>query len=131
MHSNIKILLQNNLQKNAELLLKEKEDVLKKELEDTEIKLKELKDSSEIDQQNLTVEQTQTINSFNKKIFEIRKELRAVQRELGENIKKLETILKLINIWLMPFLVVIVFLIFKFFTIKKNKKYVNKIQSST
>ncbi len=120
-------LVVENLQKDAELLLKEKEDSLKKELEDTEKKLKELTDGNEIDQESLTIEQTQTINNFNKKILQIRKELREVQRELGESIKKLETFLKLINIWLMPFLVIIVFLIFKYFTFNKNKKYINKV----
>ena len=120
-------LVVENLQKDAELLLKEKEDSLKKELEDTEKKLKELTDGNEIDQESLTIEQTQTINNFNKKILQIRKELREVQRELGEGIKKLETFLKLINIWLMPFLVIIVFLIFKYFTFNKNKKYINKV----
>ena len=109
------------------LLLKEKEDALKEELEDTEKKLKELTNSDDINQQNLTEEHTQTINNFNKKIFKIRKELREVQRELGENIKKLETFLKLINIWLMPILVIIVFLIFKYFTIKKIESIFNKI----
>ncbi len=119
-------LVVENLQKNAELLLKEKEDALKEELEDTEKKLKELTNSDDVNQQNLTEEQMQTINNFNKQIFKIRKELREVQRELGENIKKLEAFLKLINIWLMPILVIIVFLIFKYFIIKKNRKFLNK-----
>ena len=118
-------LVVENLQKNAELLLKEKEDALKKELEDTEEKLKLLTTDDDIDQENLTIEQTQTINNFNKQILQIRKELREVQRELGESIKKLETFLKLINIWLMPFLVVVIFLIFKYFTFRKNKKYIS------
>tara|TARA_B100001989_G_scaffold248018_1_gene221029 strand:+ start:2219 stop:4114 length:1896 start_codon:yes stop_codon:yes gene_type:complete len=120
-------LVVENLQKNAELLLKEKEDALKKELEDTEKKLNELTNGDDINQPSLTEEQTQTINNFNKKIIKIRKELREVQRELGEDIKQLEAFLKLINIWLMPILVIIIFLIFKYFTIKKNKKYFYKI----
>ena len=91
-------LVVENLQKNAELLLKEKEDALKEELEDTEKKLKELTNSDDINQSSLTEEHTQTINNFNKQIFKIRKELREVQRELGENIKQLEAFLKLINI---------------------------------
>ena len=51
-------LVVENLQKNAELLLKEKEDALKKELEDTEKKLKELTNSDDINQQNLTMKNT-------------------------------------------------------------------------
>ena len=96
-------------------------------MQDTEKKLKELTENNDIDQQNLTLEQTETINNFNKKIFQIRKDLREVQRELGENIKKLETNLKLINIWLMPLLVIVVFFIFKYYTNRKYKKYINII----
>ena len=125
--NNRPFLVVENLQKNAELLLKEKEDSLKNDLQDTEKKLKELTENNNIDQQNLTLEQTETINNFNKKIFQIRKELREVQRELGENIKKLETNLNLINIWLMPLLVIVVFFIFKYYTNRKYKKYINTI----
>ena len=125
--NNRPFLVVENLQKNAELLLKEKEDSLKNDLQDTEKKLKELTENNNIDQQNLTLEQTETINNFNKKIFQIRKDLREVQRELGENIKKLETNLKLINIWLMPLLVIVVFFIFKYYTNRKYKKYINSI----
>ena len=125
--NNRPFLVVENLQKNAELLLKEKEDSLKNDLQDTEKKLKELTENNNIDQQNLTLEQTETINNFNKKIFQIRKDLREVQRELGENIKKLETNLKLINIWLMPLLVIVVFFIFKYYTNRKYKKYINTI----
>ena len=125
--NNRPFLVVENLQKNAELLLKEKEDSLKNDLQDTEKKLKELTENNDIDQQNLTLEQTETINNFNKKIFQIRKDLREVQRELGENIKKLETNLKLINIWLMPLLVIVVFFIFKYHTNRKYKKYINTI----
>ena len=125
--NNRPFLVVENLQKNAELLLKEKEDSLKNDLQDTEKKLKELTENNNIDQQNLTLEQTETINNFNKKIFQIRKDLRDVQRELGENIKKLETNLKLINIWLMPLLVIVVFFIFKYYTNRKYKKYINTI----
>ena len=78
-----------NLQKNAELLLKEKEDSLKQELEETEAKLNELKENNS-NEENISLEQTQTIKDFNNKILKIRKDLREVQRELGENIKKLE-----------------------------------------
>ena len=120
--SNRPFLVVENLQKNAELLLKEKEDFLKNELEETEAKLQELKNSNS-NEENITIEKTQTIDSFNKKIFTIRKDLREVQRELGENIKKLETNLKLINIWLMPLLVIIIFYIFKYISMRRYKAF--------
>ena len=124
--SNRPFLVVENLQKEAELLLIEKEISLKKELEETESKLNKLKDENFSANDSLTYEQTETINEFNKKIFKIRKDLREVQRELGENIKSLETTLKLFNIWLMPFLVLLIYFIFKFITVKNNKKYLTK-----
>ena len=120
--SNRPFLVVENLQKNAELMLKEKEDALKRDLEETEDKLKELKDSS-TSEESLTLEQTQTINEFNKKIFNIRKDLREVQRELGESIKKLETKLKIINIWVMPLLVIIIYYAFKYVSLRRKKNY--------
>ncbi|MBF96332.1 MAG: hypothetical protein CMJ13_03805 [Pelagibacterales bacterium] len=124
--SNRPFLAVEDLQKNAELLLKEKEDSLKLQLEETEAKLKDLKNDN-FNEENISIEQTQTINDFNKEIFNIRKDLREVQRELGENIKKLEANLKLINIWLMPFLVLLVFYIFKYFTLRRQKSYYSKL----
>ena len=53
-------------------MLKEKEDALKRDLEETEDKLKELKDSS-TSEESLTLEQTQTINGFNKKFLILEK----------------------------------------------------------
>ena len=120
--SNRPFIVVENLQKNAELMLKEKEDALKRDLEETENKLKELKDSS-TSEESLTLEQTQTINEFNKKIFNIRKDLREVQRELGESIKKLETKLKIINIWVMPLLVIIIYYAFKYVSLRGKKNY--------
>ncbi len=124
--SNRPFLVVENLQKNAELLLKEKEDSLKRELEETEEKLQELKDSNS-NEENISIEKTQTIDNFNKKIFTIRQDLREVQRELGENIKKLETNLKLINIWLMPLLVIIIFYFFKYISIRRYKSFISRL----
>ena len=70
--SNRPFIVVENLQKNAELMLKEKEDALKRDLEETEDKLKELKDSS-TSEESLTLEQTQTINEFNKKFLILEK----------------------------------------------------------
>ena len=94
-------------------MLKEKEDALKEELAETENKLQKIQDENITDKENLSLEQTETINKFNKKIINIRKDLREVQRKLGENIRSLETKLKIINIWLIPSLIVVVYYILK------------------
>ncbi len=122
--SNRPFLLIENLQKNAEIILKEKEDALKEELAETENKLQKIQDENITDKENLSLEQTETINKFNKKIINIRKDLREVQRKLGENIRSLETKLKIINIWLIPSLIVVVYYILKI-AIRKRRDSVN------
>ena len=122
--SNRPFLLIENLQKNAEIMLKEKEDALKEELAETENKLQKIQDENITDKENLSLEQTETINKFNKKIINIRKDLREVQRKLGENIRSLETKLKIINIWLIPSLIVVVYYILKI-AIRKRRDSVN------
>ena len=122
--SNRPFLLIENLQKNAEIILKEKEDALKEELAETENKLQKIQDENITDKENLSLEQTETINKFNKKIINIRKDLREVQRKLGENIRSLETKLKIINIWLIPSLIVVVYYILKI-AMRKRRESVN------
>ena len=122
--SNRPFLLIENLQKNAEIMLKEKEDALKEELAETENKLQKIQDENITDKENLSLEQTETINKFNKKIINIRKDLREVQRKLGENIRSLETKLKIINIWLIPSLIVVVYYILKI-AMRKRRDSVN------
>ena len=120
--TNRPFLVIEKMQKNAELLLKEKEEDLKKDLEDTEIKLKEIMEAN-INADDRSIEQNETIENFNKKIYRIRQDLREVQRELGENIRQLETKLKIINIWVMPILVILIYFIFKFFSNRRQKLY--------
>ena len=117
------------LQKNAELAFREQEISLQLELEDTEKNLKSLQ-SSTAEGSILDEEQSNTIEAFNKKISNIRKELREVQRELNQDIKDLETNLKLINIWLMPILVLILFSILKIYALNRRKKFNNSIGRS-
>ena len=80
------------------------EDRLQQELADTEQRLVELQSSRE-DGSNLLLspEQQAEIDSFIDRRSEIRRELRAVQRNLDSDIEGLGTLLKVINIGLVPF----------------------------
>ena len=124
--SNRPFIVVEELQKNAELAFREKELSLQQDLEETEKNLQNIKNNSENDG-NFNSQQSEAIKSFNKRISKIRKELRLVQRELNQDIKNLETNLKLINIWLMPFLVFALFISIRFYEIKKRKTFNNKI----
>ena len=124
--SNRPFIVVEELQKNAELAFREKELSLQQDLEETEKNLQNIKNNSE-NEGNFDSQQSEAIKSFNKRISKIRKDLRLVQRELNQDIKNLETNLKLINIWLMPFLVFALFISIRFYEIKKRKTFNNKI----
>lgn len=93
------------LRVDAEARFRETEQRLQDELAETEQRLGELQSSRE-DSGNvlLTNEQQDEIDRFIDQRAAIRKELRAVQRDLDKNIELLGTILKSINIALVPLL---------------------------
>ena len=125
--SNRPFLVVEKLQKNAELAYREKENSLLKELEDTEKKLEEIKNKETLNATALDLKQNQAIEGFQEKIFNIRQELRKVQRELGEDIRSLEKNLKLINIWLMPFFVILLYFLLKYYTNRRYKVFLKRI----
>ena len=90
---------------DAEAQFRATEQRLQSELADTEQRLAELQSARE-DSNNilLTAEQQEEIDRFIDQRASIRQELRAVQRGLDADIERLGTILKVINIGLVPFL---------------------------
>lgn len=92
----------------AETEFRATEERLQNELAETERRLGELQSARE-DSGNilLTPEQQTEIDRFIDQRAEIRRELRAVQRGLDEDIDRLGTLLKAINIGLVPVLLVI------------------------
>jgi ABC-type uncharacterized transport system involved in gliding motility auxiliary subunit len=101
-----------NLRVQAEARFQETEQNLQRELEDTERRLGELQSSRE-DSGNIlmTEEQQAEIDRFIDRRAEIRQELRAVQRGLDRDIERLGTVLKSINIGLVPLLLTVFVLI--------------------
>lgn len=100
------------LRVEAEAKFRETEERLQAELDETERRLAELQSAREDSGSLLlTAEQQAEIDRFIDQRAEIRRELRAVQRGLDEDIEQLGTVLKIINIALMPLLLAIVVLI--------------------
>ncbi len=123
--SNRPFLVIEKLQKNAELLFREKELSLQNQLKETETKLNEIKSNNESN--SSTAEQNLAIQDFQNRIFSIRKDLRNVQRRLNQDIDNLETNIKLINIWLMPILVLILYFSIRYISGKKRKDFYKRI----
>jgi ABC-type uncharacterized transport system involved in gliding motility auxiliary subunit len=95
----------DELRVQAEAQFQETERRLQQELEDTERRLSELQSSREDTGDILmTDEQQAEIDRFIDRRAEIRQELRAVQRGLDRDIERLGTLLKSINIGLVPLL---------------------------
>lgn len=96
------------LRVDAEARFRATEERLQNELEETEQRLVELQSARE-DSGNilLTSEQQDEIDRFVDQRASIRQELRAVQRGLDEDIEQLGTLLKVINIGLVPLLLTI------------------------
>jgi len=95
----------DGLRARAESDYRETEQRLQSELDDTELRLRELQSSRE-DSGNLILsdEQQAEIERFVDQRANIRRDLRAVQRNLDKDIEQLGTTLKVINIGLVPLL---------------------------
>jgi ABC-type uncharacterized transport system involved in gliding motility auxiliary subunit len=96
------------LRVDAQARFQETEQRLQRELEETEARLGELQAARQ-DTGNIlmTEEQQAEIDRFIDRRAEIRQELRAVQRGLDRDIERLGTVLKIVNIALMPVLLTV------------------------
>lgn len=95
----------DGLRARAEAEFQETEDRLQQQLSDTEARLRELQTSREdAGSLILSPEQEAEIDRFIDQRADIRRELRAVQRNLDADIERLGTWLKVINIALVPLL---------------------------
>ncbi|MEO0972508.1 MAG: Gldg family protein [Pseudomonadota bacterium] len=97
------------LRRDAALRFRDTEQELQRELEEAERRLGELQ-SARADDDNLLIlsdEQREEIERFQDRKLEIRKDLRRVRRELDKDIEALGTVLKVVNIALIPLLIII------------------------
>jgi gliding motility-associatede transport system auxiliary component len=100
------------LRVEADARYRQTEQRLQAELEETERRLGELQASRE-DSGNLllTEEQQQEVDRFIDQRAQIRRDLRSVRRDLDRSIERLGTVLKVINIGLVPLLLTVVALL--------------------
>jgi ABC-type uncharacterized transport system involved in gliding motility auxiliary subunit len=116
------------LQHEAEERYLSKEQELKDKLANTENKLGSLQQMAKAEAGNelaYKAEQQEEIRRFSDDTVKIKKELRQVQGELRKGIENLGSIIKFINIWLMPLLVMafaVFLLVMKNSTIRRYKK---------
>ncbi|MBZ0221563.1 MAG: Gldg family protein [Dokdonella sp.] len=110
------------IKRSADERFRAKEQDLQRELSDTERKLTELQSGKSQDQAMvLSPEQKGELDKFLKRKVEIRKELRAVRRQLDAQIESLGTRLKIINILLMPLLVTLAALGFAWWRAQRRR----------
>ncbi len=102
----------DRLRAQADERLRGKESELEQQLADTERKLGELQSHRE-DRQSLVLspEQQHEVERFQQQKLTVRKELRAVRHGLDEQIERLGSTLKLLNVVAMPLLLSIVALV--------------------
>ena len=90
------------IRRDAETQFREQEQELQTRLEETEQKIAQLQQEGGEGALLLSQEQAAEIEEFRLEQIKTRKELRAVQHELQKNIERLGTLLKFINIGLIP-----------------------------
>ena len=94
------------IRRDAEAQFRDQERALQAKLKEAEAKMQQLQaQRKEGGDYMLSPEQRNEINSFHKERLKTRKELRAVQHDLRKNIEKLGSMLKFINIGLIPILI--------------------------
>ena len=112
----------NELRLAADQKFRSTEEALQAKLAETEKKLVELQqardDSNEL---MLSPEQEAEIDKFQQDKFKVRKELRQVRHNLDQDIEKLGSILKFINIGLVPIIISILALVLSFVRLRKRK----------
>ncbi|MFE8072385.1 Gldg family protein [Marinobacteraceae bacterium S3BR75-40.1] len=94
-----------DMRRDAEEQLLDRQQELQQRLQETEQRLAELESQRGQNEQGLlTPEQKQTLEQFQQRKVEIRKDLRDVQHQLNEDIDQLAAQLKILNIVVFPLL---------------------------
>jgi len=91
-----------DLQQQAERAYLDNEQVLQRQLEETEQQLAELEQQRDKDSMTLSPEQEAALANFQREKLRIRKALRDVQHALNEDIEQLGAMLKVLNIGVFP-----------------------------
>jgi len=93
------------MEDDAQLRYRAKERELQQKIEDTQTKIEEMQQKEQRGGVLLTSEQQKEIEKFRGDMLDLRQELRGVQRALREDVERLESWLRALNIWAVPILV--------------------------
>jgi DNA repair exonuclease SbcCD ATPase subunit len=93
------------MEQEAEYKYRAKEQELLARIDETEAKIRQLKEEEQKSGVILTAAQQEEIENFRGEMIKLRQELRAVQRSLREDVESLSTRIKALNIWAVPILV--------------------------
>jgi ABC-type uncharacterized transport system involved in gliding motility auxiliary subunit len=96
------------MEQEAEYKYRAKEQELLARIEETEGKIRQLKEEEQQSGVILTAAQQEEIENFRGEMIQLRQELRAVQRSLREEVESLSTWIKALNIWAVPILIALV-----------------------
>jgi ABC-type uncharacterized transport system involved in gliding motility auxiliary subunit len=96
------------MEREAEQQFRAKEQELLAKIDETQGKIRRLQEEEQQSGVILTAAQQQEIEAFRGEMITLRQELRAVQRSLREDVERLSTWIKLLNIWAVPVLVALV-----------------------
>ena len=109
------------IQREAEAQFRQKEQALQRRLKETERKIQELQSRKE-DQTTviLNAEQEAALEGFRQELVATRKELRNVQRELQKNIERLESVVKFLNVGLMPLVIAVGGVVFSAYKVRRR-----------
>ncbi len=92
----------------AEARYRAKEKALLDRIEETKKKIRELQSKEKEGVVALSAEQQRTIDSFRAELLKTRRALRDVQHELRKDVARLETRIKILDIWAVPVVVALV-----------------------
>ena len=119
------------IRREAESRYRDEEERLKKKLEETEARIRQLQQEEEgatSGRQILSREQALEIEKFKKERIKTRKQLRAVQHDLQKNIDALGSRLRFINIVFVPLLVVALGVLLHLLRMKKIRLRLDREQ---
>jgi ABC-type uncharacterized transport system involved in gliding motility auxiliary subunit len=93
------------MERHAEQQFRAKEQELQTKIDETQAKIRQLQEEEQQSGVILTAAQQEEIESFRGEMITLRQELRAVQRSLREDVERLATWIKVVNIWAVPVLI--------------------------
>jgi ABC-type uncharacterized transport system involved in gliding motility auxiliary subunit len=110
-----------DLQREAEAGYLENAEDLQAQLAETELKLSEMQSTQESGNVlSLSPEQEAALDEFQNEKLRIRKQLRDVRHQLNQDIEKLGSTLKFLNIALIPLLLTLGLLVFNFLRVSRD-----------